>query len=105
MLDRSLIDRRCSLADFWFLHDDPEMRGHRGRALLRERLEARSQRPPNETKGEKALWRLMEGSGRVVLPDRQHWLTLLDGERIRVRLRVSRSSDGHRGRRIRGSCR
>jgi very-short-patch-repair endonuclease len=83
MLDRSLIDRSCELADYWLIHDDPEMRGHRGRALLRERLEARSQRPPNETKGEKALWRLMEISGRVVLPHRQHWLTLLDGERIR----------------------
>ncbi|HZA19377.1 MAG TPA: hypothetical protein VE889_00870, partial [Actinomycetota bacterium] len=27
MLDRSLIDGKSTLADYWFLHDDPEMKG------------------------------------------------------------------------------
>ena len=83
VLDRSLIDGSCRLADYWFLHDDPEMRGHRGRALLRERLELRGERPPNETKGERTLWRLMDAAGRFRLPERQVWVTFPSGRRVR----------------------
>ena len=83
ILDRSLIDRSCTMAEYWLLYDDPEMKGHRGRRLLRERLEARSARPPNEASGERKLWRLMQEAPGLRLPVRQFWLTLPDGERIR----------------------
>jgi very-short-patch-repair endonuclease len=83
MLDRSLIDRSCTLADYWFLHDDPEMRWHRGRAILREWLDLRGHRPPNETKGERTLWRLMEKARRFQLPNRQVWVTFPGGRRAR----------------------
>jgi very-short-patch-repair endonuclease len=83
VLDRSLIDRSCTLAEYWLLHDDPEMKWHRGRRLLRERLKVRSQRPPNESTGERKLWRLMMEAPGLTLPVRQFWLTFPGGERIR----------------------
>src|SRR5919106_2526024 len=83
VLARSLVDQSVTLAGYWFLYDDPEMKGHRGRRLLRDRLEAREARPPNEATGERKLWALMQNSQNLVLPQRQFWLTLPNGERVR----------------------